>query len=160
MATKKEVKDNKKIVEKISKKIISLLGSDAVVEVSEDKKNDAILVEIKTDEEAGLLIGPKGDNLRSLQSAIGMLVTQEVGEYVRVLVNVGDWREKQESYLKNLAIKTAERVRETGQAQTLYNLSPYQRRVVHLELSEMDDVETESQGEDLERYLIVKPVSK
>ena len=66
-------------------------------------------------------------------------------------------REKQEKYLKNLAEQAASRAKETGDAQTLYNLNPTQRRIIHLYLAEDSGVETESMGEGEDRFLIVRP---
>lgn len=154
MAAKK--KDKGKQIEKITNKVLNLMGTKAKASVSEDKKNEAFVVEVDAEEETGLLIGHRGETLNSLQSMVGMIYRQKNGEWVRVVVNVGDWRQKQEEYLKNLAVQTAERAKETGEPQILYNLSPGQRRIIHLTLSDDKTVETESQGEDRERYLVVK----
>jgi spoIIIJ-associated protein len=89
-----------------------------------------------------------------------MAVKKEVGDWRRLAVNVGDWRERQEEQLTKLAKEVAERAKQTGQVQPLYNLTPSQRRVVHLVLSEDPDIETESTGEGPERYLMVKPKNK
>ncbi len=158
MATKKN--DLTETVEKQAKKLLKLMGSDAQIKVNEDKTNDAILVNVETEDEKGLLIGNHGETLNSIQSALGMLVKQNVGEWKRVIVNIGDWREKQEVYLKDLAITTADRVKETGREENLYNLKPSQRRIIHLTLSEIKGIETESEGEGEDRYLIVRPSKK
>lgn len=156
MAAKK--KDKVKQIKAIANKVLATMGTKAKASVSEDTENDTFVVEIDAENEAGLLIGHRGETLNSLQSVIGMVFRQESGEWVRIVVNVGDWRQKQEEYLKNLALQTAERAKETGEAQILYNLSPAQRRIIHLTLSEDKAIETESQGEDRERYLVVKSV--
>lgn len=144
-------------LEKDAKELLVLMGTKAKAEASEDKENDAFVINITTEDETGLLIGHHGETLNSLQSILGMMVRQKIGEWKRVLVNVGDWREKQESYLQDLARTTAERAKQTGEPQPLYNLSASQRRVIHLALSEDTDIETESQGEGEERFLVVKP---
>lgn len=113
-------------------------------------------IEITAPEEKGLIIGKRGATLMAIQSFVGMALKQKLGEWIRVVVNVGDWRERQEDYLQNLAMHTAERARETGEAQNLYNLSSAQRRMIHMYLAEAGDIETESQGEGSERYLVVK----
>ena len=151
--------DKKKIkkVDELSKEMISLMGVDASLDVYEDKDNNAIRVDIKSDEEQGLLIGKRGETLSSIQTLLGMMVKNEFNEWVRVIVNVGDWREKEKQYLENLAAQTADRAKETGKPQELYNLTPSQRRIVHLVLSEVEDIVTESSGEGNQRYLIVSP---
>jgi spoIIIJ-associated protein len=86
-----------------------------------------------------------------------MALKQQTGEWVRIVVDIGDWRQKHESHLASLAQAAAERAKATGEPQPLYNLTPSQRRVVHLALVGRDDVATESQGEGASRYLVVKP---
>ena len=144
-------------IEKEANKLLELMGTKAKATASEDKENDAILVNIETEEERGLLIGHHGETIDALQTALGMIARQEEGEWKRVIVNVGDWRERQEEQLVKLASEVAERAKLTGEPQPLYNLTPAQRRIVHLELSKDDEVETESTGEGNERYLVVKP---
>ena len=146
-----------KKTEDFTAKLLKLIGVEAELEVYEDKENDAIKVDVKSESEVGLLIGKRGDTLFSIQSIIGLYLKQITDEWVRVIVNVGDWREKEEQYLKNLAETTATRAKDTGKDQELYNLNPSQRRIVHMVLSEIEEVETESQGEGKERYLVVRP---
>ncbi len=140
--------------------LLSLMGSKAKATISEDKENEAIRVDIDAGDEAGLLIGRRGETLSSIQTVLGMALRAKRGEWTRVIVNVGDWREKQEDYLKELAQSAAQKAKDTGEPQPIYNLSPGQRRVVHLALSSDSDIETESTGEGEERYLIVKPKTK
>ena len=132
------------------------MGTTAKIDVSEDPENEAIVVNLDADEETGLLIGRRGETLSSIQLILGIMARNATGEWERVIVNVGDWREKEEERLKALAFAAAQRAKETGADQPLYNLSPAQRRIVHLVLSEEDGIETESLGEGAERYLVVK----
>src|SRR3989337_2830573 len=144
------VKIDKKVIKSIqetSEELLKLLGVNASVDVNEDKLNDAVVVNIESPDETGLLIGAKGENLLAIQSVIGMITRQKLGGWVRVMVNIGNWREKQEEYLKSLAEQAASRAKETGDAQTLYNLNATQRRIIHLYLAEDSGVETESMGE-------------
>jgi spoIIIJ-associated protein len=113
-------------------------------------------VNLDTEEETGLLIGRQGETLAAIQTILGMIARRDFDEWVRIAVNVGDYQEKQESRLKELASQTALRAKETKEPQYLYNLTPNQRRIIHLTLSEDKEIETESQGEGRERYLIVR----
>lgn len=144
-------------IEKITKELFENIGLKVKLEFSEDIENDAVLINIKTDDEAGLIIGNRGRNLSALQVVLGMIYRQRAGEWKRILLDVSDWREKEEDRLRNLADHTAKRALETGDAQTLYNLTPSQRRIVHMTLSESDEIVTESKGEGDNRYLIVAP---
>lgn len=155
MASKK--KDKKDLIQEAAQELLVLMGTKALVETNEDVEGQSFVVNIKTDEETGLLIGRRGETLSSFQTILSLLVRQRVGDWERVVVNVGDWREKEEERLKVLAQGAAERAKENKEPQPLYNLTASQRRIVHLFLSEDESVETESVGEGEERYLVVKP---
>ncbi len=160
MKKKTNKKDDASVVEELANKILSLMGTNAKAKASQDADNEAVRVDIDAGEETGLLIGRHGETLSSIQSVLGMMVRNETGEWRRIIVNVGDWREKQEDYLKSLAYQAASRAKETGEEVPLYNLTASQRRVIHLALSEDSEVETESAGEGEERYLVVRPKRK
>jgi len=149
---KKEIK----VLQELTDEMLSLMSVSAKAEVSFDEKEDAFTVNIEAGDATGLLIGKKGDTLTSLQVILGMMLKQKTGEWKRVVVNVGDYREKEEDYLKGLADSAAARAKETGEPQSLYNLKPWQRRIIHMFLSEKEGIATESVGEGEERYLVVK----
>lgn len=154
------LKDKVPAVQDLASKLLELMGTKAKVYAWEDKENEAVRVDIETDTETGLLIGRHGETLEAIQMILGMMMRQKTDDWTRIVVNVGDWREKQEENLKELAEQAAERTKETGEPQTLYNLTASQRRIIHLKLAEEKDVETESAGEGRERYLIIKPKGK
>lgn len=149
--------DSLKVVKKQVEKILELLDIKAKVEVSEDKENEAISVQIES-EEPGVIIGRHGETIQALQLLLGMIVSQEVGEWTRVLVNVGNWRETREETLKRMAAGAAQKAHFSGEEVALPPLSAPERRIIHLYLSENPDVTTESQGEGALRQVIVKPV--
>jgi len=154
----KDIKINKKIVDtvkEVSTELFAQVGSKAKIEVKHDKDSDAVIVLLKSEEETGLLIGKRGETIESIQTVLNLIVSQKVGGWVRILVDISDWRERQEDTLKDLAVQTLERVRETGDPERLYNLTSAQRRVVHMELSKEDDIKTESEGEGRDRCLVV-----
>ena len=148
----KEIKDLKSI----SEELLVLMGTKAKATVSYDKTQECYMVNIDGEDETGLLIGKKGETLLSLQTILGILLKQKTGEWERITVNVGDYLEKEEEYLKNLAEGAAARAKETGEPQSLYNLKPNQRRIIHMVLAEDSEIATESVGEGEERYLVVK----
>ena len=147
---------NAKVLQKLVDELLSLMTSKAKAEVSYDKDNEVLTIDIDGGDEMGLLIGKKGETLLSIQSVLGLMLKQKTGEWNRVVVNVGDYREKEEGYLKDLAAATAQRAKETGEPQNLYNLKAWQRRVIHMSLAEDKDIVTESEGEGEERFLVIK----
>jgi spoIIIJ-associated protein len=149
----------KKLIEDQAHELFSLLGIDSEIQVSKKKAQEGDLynVSISGREEAGLLIGTHGATLQAIQSFLSLAMRQKMGDWVRIVVDVDGWREKHEDQLKELALQAAERARTTGESQHLYNLTPAQRRVIHLELSKEKGVVTESRGEGEGRYLVVSP---
>lgn len=150
------MEDKVKILQKSVEELLALMSTKATSEVSYDETNEAFVVNLDAGDETGLLIGKKGETLLALQTVLGFLLKQKTGEWSRILVNVGDYREKEESYLKDLAATTVQRAKETGEAQSLYNLKPWQRRIIHMVLAEEKDITTESLGEGEDRYLVIK----
>lgn len=149
-------KDIKK-VEDLTRQLLDLVGIDAKIELSKDEENQAIVININAEDEAGLLIGNRGRTINSFQSVIAQMVNQGMESWTRIFLNVADWREKEERRLQELALQTAERARETGERQDLYNLTAAQRRIVHMTLSGEEDIETLSEGEGKDRYLVILP---
>jgi spoIIIJ-associated protein len=154
------MKEKMKTLEELTNELLSLMTVSAKTSVEYDKEGEVYTVNIDAGDATGLLIGKKGETLSSIQTVLGVLFKQKTGEWNKIVVNVGDYREKEEDYLKNLAASTALRAKETGNPQSLYNLKAWQRRIVHLALSEDKDIVTESEGEGENRYLIVKSAVK
>lgn len=145
-----------KTIQELTEKLLSLSGVSAQVEVV-DLGENSYEVNLSTDDETGLLIGFRGENINAIQTVLGIMLKGQTGEWVRLVVNVGDYRQKQEEKLKELADQSAARALETKEPQPIYNLSASARRVVHMHLSERSDVVTESEGVEPDRYLVVRP---
>lgn len=145
-----------KIVKKIATKILKLLQVEAKLKVSEDKENQAITVQVET-EDSGVLIGFHGETLASFQLLLSIIASREMGEWSRIIVNVGDYRQKREEVLRHMGLNAAQKVRFSGESVSLPGLSASDRRVIHLILSEYNDVVAESEGEGKDRHLVIKP---
>lgn len=152
--------DQTQELKELTEKLFELMGLKAKVEVLEDKENEAFRVNVDAKDEAGLIIGSHGRTLNSIQLLLGVIYRQKTGEWRRIIVDVGDWREKETERLRQIALTTAERAKQTGSPQTLYNLTAPQRRTIHIILSEDKDITTESHGEGEDRYLVVSPREK
>lgn len=151
----------KEHLQKIAEELFAILEIEASIDVKEDIAEDSqkvYLVAVDAPREAGLLIGAHGSTLQAIQSFLAMALKQRTGDWVRVVVDIGDWRQKHDAHLAALAKQAADRARQTGQPEPLYNLTAAQRRVVHMALSSEQGIVTESEGEGASRYLIVKPV--
>jgi spoIIIJ-associated protein len=147
--------EDKDTIKHITEDLLQRLGVTGVVDVDIDE-TEAYRVHIET-EETGLLIGFHGKTLESFQIILSIIASRELGSWVKVYVNVGDYREKREEALMLMAQHAAERAIAMGRPIELVNLSASERRVIHLTLSGDERVETESVGEGNRRVLLVKP---
>ncbi len=145
-----------KDIQKLAQELLDLSGVKSKVTVTE-QENDVFEVNINAEGEAGLLIGFRGENISAIQTLLGIMVKNKLGEWKRIVVNVGDYREKQENKLKDLGNSAADRAIETKEPQPIYNLNATQRRIVHMHLADRGDVTSESEGEEPNRYLVVSP---
>lgn len=148
-----EDQDLKLITEEMQK-ILDLVNIEAAVKVQTD---EAGVVHLSLDSEnAGLLIGYYGQTLAALQLVFNLIIYRKLGTWVKIVLNVGDWRERREEYLKNLALNLAQRVEASGEPAACPYLSAAERRIVHLALQDHTQVVTESEGEGEDRRLIVR----
>lgn len=113
------------------------------------------------DEEAmGLLIGRRGETLRSLQFMVNLLVSRKVQRWPQIVVDVGNYRQRRQESLEGLARRMAERVRQSGRPVVLEPMGAYERRIVHLALREDDTVFTQSAGEGENRKIVIHPAKQ
>jgi spoIIIJ-associated protein len=108
--------------------------------------------------ESDLLIGQYGVNLRALQHILRAIARRRTEEKLRFSVDVNDYRREKIGSLVSLARAMARQAVEEKRLMALRPMSAYERRIVHLELSENEQVKTESIGEGEERKVVIKPV--
>jgi len=124
-------------------------------------KPDNIRLQLNlNDEDSGVFIGYHGESIASLQLILSLVVSQRLGDWVHVEVNVGDYLERREKTITALADSAVERALSTGKEVMLPNLNPVERRIVHLYLENHDSVVTESRGQAPYRQLMVVPKTK
>lgn len=142
-------------LKKITEELFEHLGVKAKIQIKKEK-DGTIAVQLTSDE-PGILIGYHGQTLAAIQLIISLMVFKQFGQWTRVLVNVGDYRERREESLGRLAQAAAQRAKLSGQTQSLPPMSSTERRIIHLALAEDPDVETVSEGEGQSRHILVKP---
>ena len=155
MPKKKSVDSKEEIVKQLAEELLAGLQIPATVTVSPGEE-DTLSVNITT-EESGLLIGYHGETLSSFQLILGLMVYKKLGQWVKVVVEIGDYRAKRAEQLTAMAQAYANQALSTGQPVYLPPLPPSERRVVHLALQENPQVETESVGDGNSRLVVVKP---
>lgn len=122
---------------------------------SEREKEDHYRVNIETPE-TGLLIGFHGETINSLQLLLSVILYKKLGKWLRVILDVGNYREMRDETIKQMVERIVREVEETGKGVELPYLSPLERRKVHLMLSDNKKVVSESSGEGKYRRLTIK----
>ncbi len=118
------------------------------------EENNAIKIDI-TGEDTGYLIGYRGEVLNSIQTVVSNIASKSSREKIRVLLNIGGYREKREKDLEILATKIAGTVIRTKKEITLEPMPAYERKIIHTKLQENDKVTTHSIGEEPYRKIVV-----
>jgi len=110
-----------------------------------------------TGDDLGILIGRRGQTLSSLQYLVYLMVSNQLKARVSITIDVEGYRERRYEALKNLALRMAERVGDTGQPVTLEPMPASERRIIHLALQDYPEVITQSVGEgEARKVTIVK----
>lgn len=149
-----EARQAKELVLDVVKRLIEPIVPEP--ELSAEVEPGRIKVLIEDEEHAGLIIGTEGQTITSLQYLANRIVARKLKSNVRVHLDAGDYREKQDDSLRQLAWSLAEKANEYGKTQATRPLSSYHRRVVHMALQEDDTVQTRSKGDGpLKRVLIL-----
>ena len=142
----------------ILEKLLDLMGFDVQVQVESGETSRLNVVGDGEERDAlGALIGRKGERLSALQHLVNLMLSREMGEWTRVLVDVEDYRGRRERQLRDIAMRAAERVNETGKMLQLEPMPALERRWVHLALRNNPDVATQSIGEEPNRRIVVVP---
>jgi spoIIIJ-associated protein len=120
---------------------------------------DADTLEVRVEgEELGLLIGPKGAALQSLQELTRTVVQRQTGARSgRILVDVSGYRAKRKEALERFARKIADDVLASGTRVVLEPMNPSDRKVIHDTINDIDGVATSSEGEEPRRRVVVSP---
>ena len=106
-------------------------------------------------EDGSLLTRRQGEALAALQHIVAAVFRQEVDERRRLVVDCQGFRKSKDAELRQMAKFLAEKARDTGLAQEIGPLNPYERRIVHLAVSEVERVSSESIGDAFEKTVII-----
>jgi spoIIIJ-associated protein len=103
------------------------------------------------------LVGPDGATLEALQELTRLAVQRETGERSRLMLDIGGYRARRRTELAELGRRTAEQVLASNEPKRLEPMTPFERKVVHDAVSEVDGVTSESEGEEPQRRVVVRP---
>jgi spoIIIJ-associated protein len=138
------------------KNVVKQMGVTAAkIEKQQDGKRVTFMI---TGEQVGLLIGKHGQTLNSLQLLTQLVANRYAKEYVSIIVDAENYRERREKTLIQLAQKLAEKAIKTGKEVKLEPLPAHERKIIHNALANYKNVTTYSVGEEPHRYVVVSPI--
>jgi len=110
-------------------------------------------------EEPQILIGEKGQTLVEIQRLLKVILRKKISpqEAFYIDVDINDYKKKKSEYLRELAKAAADDVALSKIEKNLPPMSPYERRIIHVELASRTDIVTESAGQETERRVVIKP---
>ena len=138
---------------------LTTMGVDAVSTISKppDDSPDTQLIEI-TGDDSGLLIGRRGETLRSMQFMMNLLLSRTPDQVEgRIMLDVEQYRHRRTQVLRGLALRIADRVAGSGRSFTLEPMNPAERRAIHIALADHPKVTTQSMGEGEDRKVTIMP---
>ena len=127
----------------------------AFVEDVVDEENQ-VLVGVTVGNPAGL-IGFRGRNLAAIQLVLSLIVKNKLGEWVRVLLDINNYRQEQRERLTSMAMSLADKAKATGNEVVMASMSSYERRLCHMALVGIEGITSDSEGEGEERHIVIKP---
>jgi spoIIIJ-associated protein len=153
--------DREDLAEKASEFLLGVLermGISADIDIKDD--TDKTVLEIQT-ADTELVIGRRGVVIDALQHLVNKAVYKERREEKTkpLVVDSGGFRDKQVERLRSLAQKMSEKALETKQIVELQPMSPHDRRIVHMAISEIAGLTTRSEGEGEDRHILIVPAA-
>ena len=147
--------DRASLVRELLDEIAHALGADCRIDV--DDSGDTIEAKLSGPDVA-VLIGKRGKTIDSIQYLVGAAVASAAGEHgPRVIVDAAGYRDRREVRLVQLAERSAAEAVRTGGSIRLEPMSSTERKIVHLHLKDAAGVETHSEGDEPNRYVVISP---
>lgn len=152
-----EVIEKREVVKGIKDYLIKILkdmGYSVNIEVKNKEEVPKFIVFSDND---ALLIGKNGKNLKALSLVVSAYLNKELGKNYKFIIDVNEYKQRRESSLERLAKRVAREVANTKVEAKLDSMNSYERRIIHNILNNNKRVYTESEGEEPNRYVVIKP---
>lgn len=151
------LRENALEAERLLVELLTRMGIDATIEHRlEGHDQGPAIIDVRG-EDLGLLIGWRGDTLRSLQLLVNTMLRQASPETEPVVIDVERYRARREDSVKEVALRAADRAKRDQARIGLEPMLPYERRAVHTALADDPEVSTESEGEGADRRVVITP---
>jgi spoIIIJ-associated protein len=153
-----DVEEQADAVADFIEELLDRMGIDAIAEPTTHAGHVYVDIVDGPEDDMALLIGRHGQTLDAIQELARTAVGRRLDQRIRVLIDVEDYRKRQDDRLMELAREVAERVADSGEEERLDPMNAYERKLVHDAVAEVDGVESVSEGTDPDRFVVVRPV--
>ncbi len=122
------------------------------------KEDKTLFVEIVniSSSDMGIVIGKRGNTLDAIQYLLSLVINKDRDDYIKVIIDVKGYRERREETLIRLANKMANKAKYSQRPVKLEPMNPYERRIIHSALQNVDGINTYSEGEDPYRRVVIQ----
>ena len=152
-----EVIEKREVVKDIKDYLVNLLKNMGYSVNIEIKNKEEVPKYVIFSDNDAMLIGKNGKNLKALTTIVNGYLNTELGRTYKFIIDVNEYKEKREHNLERLAKRIAREVATTGVEAKLDSMNSYERRIIHNILGNNKRVYTESEGEEPNRYVVIKP---
>ncbi|MEG0762644.1 MAG: RNA-binding cell elongation regulator Jag/EloR [Oscillospiraceae bacterium] len=133
--------------------IVSKMGLENV-KITAQQHGEATILKVDGTN-VSALIGRRGETMEALSYLCGLVANHIGGDYAKIGIDVAGYRSKRENDLSELAKRIAAKVIKTGRSQALEPMNPYERRIIHSAIGEVEGVKSESTGEGAQRRVVI-----
>lgn len=137
------------------KNIVTGMGIDDII-IETQRKEQCLKLTLHSSQ-SSILIGKDGRTLSSLQNLLRSSIQTKTGMYVNVILDVENYKVKKEHNIERLAKKLAKEVLRTKEPITMDSMNSYERRLVHNALANFKGISSDSEGEEPNRRIVIKP---
>ncbi len=152
------IEENEDPAEKASAYLKSVLKEmglpDVQIEIRREEAGASLSL---NGEDIGFIIGHRGETLDALQYLSSLVANHVEDSYYRITLDVGNYREKRKETLEALGRRMAIRAVKSGRNSSLEPMNPYERRIIHTAVQEVEGAKSWSEGEDLNRHVVIGP---
>jgi len=147
--------NNEELIDSTLKEIFKHIGIEPKVSVSVPEEN-VYAIDVQGNN-LNFLIGYKGESLNALQSILGLIVLKKIGKSVIISLDINNYKDKKLERLLEITKSFIDKVRFFEKEVPMPPMNPWERRQVHMFVSEYNDVASESTGEGPYRKVVLKP---
>ena len=135
--------------------LLDILDFDGDIDL--DVEGDRAIVSIDGSDDLDQLVGSEGAVLDAVQELTRLAVQQELGERSRLMLDIAGWRAAKKEALTEAGRVASQRVLESGEAEELEPMTPFERKIVHDAVADVAGVRSDSTGAEPHRRVVVLP---